>query len=71
MNILDIYPSANFNSNYLVIFEEEIDKLEVTPYVPGGQSKDHHYSHISGTFAPKYPFPEIDLKPISGKRLSR
>lgn len=41
-----IYPTPNLDPNYLVNYEEAIEKLEVTPYVPVGQSKDHHYSRM-------------------------
>ena len=40
------YPSPNQDPKYLVNFEEAVDRLEATPYVPTGQSKDHSYSKM-------------------------
>lgn len=50
-----IYPSPNLDPNYLVNYEDAIEKLEATAFVPVGQSKDHHYSKmwlIQGTGKP-------------------
>lgn len=50
-----IYPSPNLDPNYLVNYKDAIERLEVTGFVPVGQSKDHHYSRmwlIQGTGKP-------------------
>ncbi|GAA5225291.1 SusD/RagB family nutrient-binding outer membrane lipoprotein [Membranihabitans marinus] len=41
-----VYPSPNLDPSYLVNYEAAINKLEVTNFVPVGQSKDHAYSRM-------------------------
>lgn len=41
-----IYPVPNQDAKYLVNYNEAVDKLETTSYVPTGQSKDHSYSRM-------------------------
>ena len=40
------YPSPNQDPKYLVNYEEAVDRLEASPNVPTGQSKDHSYSKM-------------------------
>lgn len=40
------YPSPNLDPQYLDIYNAAVEKLEITPNVPTGQSKDHTYSKI-------------------------
>jgi hypothetical protein len=40
------YPVPNQDAKYLVNYNEAVAKLEVTSYVPSGQSKDHTYSRM-------------------------
>ena len=40
------YPSPNLDPQYLANYEEAVNRLEATPNVPTGQSKDHSYSRI-------------------------
>jgi hypothetical protein len=50
-----MYPTANQDPNYLVNYNEAINRLVPSNYVPAGQSKDHHYSKmwlIQGTGKP-------------------
>jgi hypothetical protein len=49
------YPSPNLDPKYLVNYDEAVNRLEATPNVPTGQSKDHTYSKmwlIQGTNEP-------------------
>lgn len=41
-----MYPSPNLDPQYLENYDEAIDRLENTPNVPTGQSKDHSYSKM-------------------------
>ncbi len=41
-----MYPSPNQDAKYLVNYNAAVEKLEVTTYVPTGQSKDHSYSKM-------------------------
>ena len=41
-----IYPTANLDPSYIVNYNEAVDKLVSTNYVPSGQSKDHHYAKM-------------------------
>jgi len=40
------YPSPNQDPKYLVNYNAAVDRLEATPNVPTGQSKDHSYSKM-------------------------
>jgi hypothetical protein len=40
------YPVPRQDAKYLVNYNEAVAKLEVTSYVPSGQSKDHTYSRM-------------------------
>lgn len=41
-----MYPSPNQDPKYLVNYNEAVERLEATPNVPTGQSKDHSYSKM-------------------------
>lgn len=41
-----MYPVPNQDPKYLVNYNEAVNKLEATSYVPSGQSKDHTYSKM-------------------------
>jgi hypothetical protein len=41
-----MYPVPSQDPKYLVNYNEAVAKLEVTSYVPSGQSKDHTYSRM-------------------------
>ncbi len=41
-----MYPEPGLDPKYLVNYNEAVAKLEVTNYVPTGQSKDHTYSRM-------------------------
>lgn len=41
-----MYPTPNIDPNYLVNYNQAMERLTLTNYVPSGQSKDHHYSKI-------------------------
>ena len=41
-----MYPSPNLDPKYLENYNEAVNRLEVTPNVPTGQSKDHSYSKM-------------------------
>jgi len=41
-----IYPSPNLDPKYLANYQEAVDRLERTQYVPGEQSADHSYSKM-------------------------
>ncbi len=41
-----IYPVPSQDPKYLINYNEAVDKLEATSYVPTGQSKDHSYSKM-------------------------
>ena len=41
-----MYPEPGLDAKYLVNYNEAVAKLEVTNYVPTGQSKDHTYSRM-------------------------
>jgi len=41
-----MYPEPGLDPKYLVNYSEAVAKLEVTSYVPTGQSKDHSYSKM-------------------------
>lgn len=50
-----MYPVPSQDAKYLVNYNEAVAKLEVTSYVPSGQSKDHTYSRmwiLQGTSKP-------------------
>lgn len=50
-----MYPEPGLDPKYLVNYNEAVAKLEVTSYVPSGQSKDHTYSKmwlVQGTGLP-------------------
>ena len=38
------YPTPNSDEKYMINYNEAVDRLEKTIYVPTGQSKDHSYS---------------------------
>lgn len=41
-----MYPSPNLDPKYLANYNEAVDRLEITPNVPSGQSADHSYSKM-------------------------
>lgn len=41
-----MYPLPNPDAKYLVNYDEAVNRLETTSYVPAGQSKDHTYSKM-------------------------
>ncbi len=41
-----MYPSPNQDPKYLANYSAAVERLEATPNVPTGQSKDHHYSKM-------------------------
>lgn len=41
-----MYPLPNQDARYLVNYNQAVDRLESTSYVPTGQSKDHNYSKM-------------------------
>jgi hypothetical protein len=41
-----MYPSPNLDPKYLANYNEAVDRLEITPNVPTGQSADHSYSKM-------------------------
>jgi len=41
-----MYPSPNQDPKYLVNYDAAVERLEATPNVPTGQSKDHSYSRM-------------------------
>ena len=41
-----MYPEPGLDPKYLVNYKVAVDKLELTSYVPTGQSKDHPYSRM-------------------------
>jgi hypothetical protein len=50
-----MYPSPNADIKYLVNYNAAVELLENTPYIPSGQSKDHHYAKmwlLKGTSKP-------------------
>jgi len=49
------YPVPNSDEKYMVNYNEAVERLESTIYVPAGQSKDHSYSKmwlVQGTGKP-------------------
>lgn len=50
-----MYPVPNQDESYMVNYAEAVQRLEVTNYVPSGQSRDHSYSKmwlLQGTSKP-------------------
>lgn len=41
-----MYPSPNLDPKYLANYDEAVNRLELTPNVPSGQSADHSYSKM-------------------------
>ena len=41
-----MYPEPNQDEKYMVNYNEAVERLEPTIYVPTGQSNDHTYSKI-------------------------
>lgn len=41
-----MYPSPNLDPKYLANYNEAVDRLEITPNVPTGQTADHSYSKM-------------------------
>jgi hypothetical protein len=41
-----MYPTPSQDPKYLVNYQAAVDRLEITPYVPTGQSADHSYSRM-------------------------
>ncbi len=41
-----MYPTPNVDQKYIVNYNSAVELLQSTPYVPSGQSKDHHYAKM-------------------------